>query len=132
MAIENFNERLKKCRKEKGLTQTKIAEKAGMGVATIIRYEKGERVPNLDVINQIAEALELPIDELLYNVPLPPSEEIQQALKKYSQYIISGKNQLNESFDKLNNKGKQKAVEYVTDLSEQEKYTKPDKNVENK
>lgn len=132
MNIENFNDRLKKCRKEKGLTQAKLAGKAGMGVATIIRYEKGERVPNLDVINQIAKALEIPIDELLYNVPLPPNEEMIRTIKQYNQYIASDKDQLNENFDKLNSKGKKKAVEYVTDLSEQEKYTKPDKDMENK
>ena len=36
-----FGEKLKKHRKEKGMTQKQLAEAIGVGATTIINYEKG-------------------------------------------------------------------------------------------
>ena len=37
-----FGEKLRRARKEKGLTQAELASQAGLGLRTIIAYEKGE------------------------------------------------------------------------------------------
>ncbi|HEU4471690.1 MAG TPA: helix-turn-helix transcriptional regulator [Flavisolibacter sp.] len=46
-------------RKQKGLTQEELAEKAGITVRTIQRIESGETIPRAYTIRAIAEALEL-------------------------------------------------------------------------
>lgn len=40
-----FGEKLRRARKEKGLTQAELANQAGLGLRTIIAYEKGETYP---------------------------------------------------------------------------------------
>lgn len=40
-----FGEKLRRARKEKGLTQAELALQAGLGLRTIIAYEKGETYP---------------------------------------------------------------------------------------
>lgn len=43
-------------RAEAGLNQTQAAEAAGVSVVTMVRYEKGETVPDGEVIFRLAEA----------------------------------------------------------------------------
>lgn len=58
-------ENIKKYRKEKELTQKDLGEKCGLSANSIIRYEKGHRQPTIEVLNQIAEALEVPVSALI-------------------------------------------------------------------
>ena len=48
---------LRVLRKNSGLTQTEIAEAAGITTTCYQRYESGERIPRLDVAIKIADAL---------------------------------------------------------------------------
>ncbi len=59
----NIGEKIKKYRKETGLTQKQLAEKIGRKEITIRKYESGEREPRISVINDICEALNIPIDK---------------------------------------------------------------------
>lgn len=59
---------LKIKRKEKGLTQSEIAEKAKISILAYQRYEYGERVPNVYIAQLIAKALQTTVEELF---PLP-------------------------------------------------------------
>ena len=62
----NFPEHLAALRKERGLTQPQLAEKIGLHVAQIRRYEAGTSQPTLDVIRSLAVALGVSADELLF------------------------------------------------------------------
>ncbi|ADV82721.1 helix-turn-helix domain-containing protein [Terriglobus saanensis] len=53
-------------RKERSLTQPQLAEKIGLHVAQIRRYEAGTSQPTLDVIRSLAVALGVSADELLF------------------------------------------------------------------
>ena len=59
----NIGEKIKKYRKEAGLTQKQLAEKINRKEITIRKYESGEREPRISIINDICEALNIPIDE---------------------------------------------------------------------
>src|SRR5690349_19557838 len=50
--------------KELGMTQAQLAERAGVHVRQIRRYERGEQQPVLSVAVKLAEALEISLDEL--------------------------------------------------------------------
>jgi transcriptional regulator with XRE-family HTH domain len=62
----NFPEHLAQLRKDKGLTQPQLAEKIGVHVAQVRRYEAGTSQPTLDVIRSLAVALGVSADELLF------------------------------------------------------------------
>lgn len=54
---------LKQFRKEKGLSQTELADKVGLKQTTISQYERGTRHPNLAMAKRLANALEISLDD---------------------------------------------------------------------
>ncbi len=80
-----IGEKIKKYRKEKGLTQKKLGELCGINEANIRKYELGKANPKIETIEKIAKALETTADELrgikrdiAYNV-----DEIVEVLNRY-------------------------------------------------
>ena len=57
--------RLKMMRKEKGLTQTRLAMELNTSQNTISRYETGEREPGIRELIKIADYFNVSIDYLL-------------------------------------------------------------------
>ena len=53
-----LSKRIKELRLEKGLTQTQLAEKAGINQSMIARWERGEREPFASAVLKLADALE--------------------------------------------------------------------------
>lgn len=74
-----FNERLKKYREEKGLTQAQLSELAGITTRQIQNYEGGKARPRLDAAEKIAKALNITTDELLGNADML----VAQVAEKY-------------------------------------------------
>lgn len=62
----SFPERLSAIRKERGLTQQVVADRAEIHVAQIRRYENGETQPALDVIRRLSIALNVSADMLVF------------------------------------------------------------------
>ncbi len=60
-----INERIKMLMKEKGMTQKELSLKANITEASMSKYLSGDRVPRIDVIVNIANALEVSVDALL-------------------------------------------------------------------
>lgn len=60
----NIGERLKKYRKEKRMTQKDVADRAGVTVTSVSRWENGEREPTFRDVEKIAEALGVTMEEL--------------------------------------------------------------------
>lgn len=54
-----FRKRLKEIRKKRELTQGQLGEKIFLSKAEICAYEKGKRIPPLDVLIRIANFLEI-------------------------------------------------------------------------
>jgi transcriptional regulator with XRE-family HTH domain len=73
-----FPERLAQIRKERGLTQQALAERVGIHVVQLRRYESGASQPTLDVIRNIALALSVSADLLLFGKDeRGPDEELK-------------------------------------------------------
>lgn len=53
--MATFAERLKKLRKEKGLTQPEFAKEIGCSASAVASYETGRRTPNLETILAMAD-----------------------------------------------------------------------------
>jgi transcriptional regulator with XRE-family HTH domain len=62
----SFPEHLAQLRKERGFTQPRLAEKIGLHVAQIRRYEAGTSQPTLNDIRSLAIARGVSADELLF------------------------------------------------------------------
>lgn len=60
-----IGERIKQARKAKGLKRKELAEKIGTTPQTICRYEADGRRPKVDAMLKIAEALNIPVSDLL-------------------------------------------------------------------
>lgn len=143
-----IGERIKKIRLEKGMTQKELAEKCGLFDSAIRRYESGRQNPKIGTVEKIANALGVNPMLLVYGEELSQTlksiNEVEEAINRNKrifarepngedmQYIINSNNRTKlkqdtiAKYDSLNTLGQQKANEYITDLSEQEKYTKPD------
>lgn len=60
-----FGTNLKEILKKKNMSQSELAEKAGLTGAAVSRYFKGTRIPKVTTAYKIAEALEVTVEELL-------------------------------------------------------------------
>ena len=63
----DFSERLTALRKQRNLTQAQLAERVGVAVLQIRRYEAGTSQPTLDVIRRLAVALSVSADMLVFD-----------------------------------------------------------------
>jgi transcriptional regulator with XRE-family HTH domain len=62
-----FAERLTALRKHHSLTHQALADRVGIHVTLLRRYEAGKTQPNLDTLRQIALALSIGADLLLFD-----------------------------------------------------------------
>ncbi|WP_020620873.1 helix-turn-helix domain-containing protein [Paenibacillus daejeonensis] len=65
MEYEQLAGRLRAFRKLKGYTQHELAQRLGISVAVLGSLERGTRVPEIKLLDQIATALEVSYDELI-------------------------------------------------------------------
>lgn len=84
---------IKKIRNLKGLKQSELAELSDVSRVAIGNYERGERTPNIDILNKIANALDVSITDLL-------SEDTNNDKSKVV-VDLSDKDKLDESYFKL-------------------------------
>lgn len=114
-----FSNELIKLRKEKGLTQQELADKLGLSRSAIGMYEKGNREPNFETLELIADFFNVRMERLIGKNPYDfgntdfqnnvnakskthldliqlinnlTDEQAQQALD-YIDYLISKRNQ---------------------------------------
>ena len=138
-----FCERLRSLRKERGLTQIELAEKAGIAVNSVRLYESGKITPKLDSLQKIAGALNVGIETLF-----APDQLIKQAVKEAAPKMFQEPDALKRvvekthlltiyqsederekeidilciDFCKLNLEGRKKAIERVHELTEVPRY----------
>jgi len=92
-----FGKMLKKLRLERGLRQADIAEKLGVVKATISMYESGQRMPNFETAEAIADILNVPLSFLIES-PIPhtsaPSGQVPPDFYKVEPHTFNVMDQL--------------------------------------
>ena len=69
-SLAGIGRRIAEIRREVGMTQDQLAEKADISVVHLSNVERGKKMPGLPVLIRIAEALEVATDWILRaNVP---------------------------------------------------------------
>jgi transcriptional regulator with XRE-family HTH domain len=63
-----FHERLRQLRKQRGVTQDELAERAGINRSYLSAIENGHSSPTIDVVEQLAKGLGVNVWELLSTV----------------------------------------------------------------
>lgn len=77
MAIKIGN-RVKSIREAKHLSQSDLAARLGIDRSTLARYELGSRMTNIMVLWDIADCLEVSLDELTCRTDFKDDQEIGQ------------------------------------------------------
>ena len=140
----SIGERIKRVRKEKGLTQKQLADRIDSAVITVRQYENSKRQPSLTTINSIAAALDKSLIELLDEEPASNDSENDDAANSRYSYkdpaeqlaILNKMTGYVKDYaetgvfialfeDCLNIRGKRKVMEYMEDLIAQSRYLKP-------
>ena len=91
-----FGEKLRRARREKGLTQAELANQAGLGLRTIIAYEKGETYPQKRSTYQtLADILGVQADDLhneetTTNTPPLSRAQWENAKQQYEKLLPDG------------------------------------------
>jgi transcriptional regulator with XRE-family HTH domain len=88
----DFAQRLAAFRKERGLTQQALADRVGVHLTQINRYETGDSQPTLDVIRRLAIALTVSADELIFGKDeRGPDEDLRLQFEAISQFDAEDK-----------------------------------------
>jgi transcriptional regulator with XRE-family HTH domain len=68
----------------RGLTQGELGTKAGMAAASVSHFETGQRVPSLDSLVKLADALEVSVDSLLGRAPVEKAPQLDPVFLRAS------------------------------------------------
>lgn len=146
----SVGEKIKQLRKRENMTQKELAQRTGFAEITIRQYENHNRTPKLETLIKIADALNVPVYELLDDFRAELSEiprkfeatfkqslqmtreSINEALPKFAENAQDVLNSdfrsafLLNDFGRLNNAGRNVALERIKELTEIERYIAPD------
>lgn len=73
--LKSLGERIKTIRKERKVTQERLAEVADLNLSYMSEIERGQANVSLCIVNSIAEALKVSIAELLAGLPKDKSSD---------------------------------------------------------
>lgn len=118
----SIGENIKKYRKEKGLTQKELADKLNIATNSLSRYEIGERRPPIDMIEKIAEILNVTPIQLMYD------EEVENTLnqsaddeaQRQEMYLKELRKDTINKYDSLDPFGQKAANKYINFLAKDE------------
>lgn len=77
-----------KQRKEKGLTQQELGDKVGVGYRAVSKWETGQTMPDISIINELSKNLGITTDELLNGELSKPKSSTSKSNKKYLLLLI--------------------------------------------
>lgn len=98
MNQEKIGKFISKCRKEKNITQSELAEKLGVTDRSVSNWENGKNMPDLSLFIPLCELLNISINELLSGEKIS-KEEYQN---KFEENIINTISYSNKKIDQKN------------------------------
>lgn len=75
--MNSIGERLRAARKEKGLTQTELAERLGISFVGVSQWESGKRNPKKETLVRLADVLDVPVSYLTGTDTLNDDEALE-------------------------------------------------------
>lgn len=116
MGLEKLNE----LKKKRGLTNLQLSQMTGITISTIDKITSGNNTnPKLRTIEALCKALGCTLNDLVY--------DIEHSNEQKNAHIVideSDKQKLLHNYEKLNDTGKEKLLEYAEDLVFSGRYVK--------
>ncbi len=96
MNLEKTGNLIKELRKEKGLTQEKLAEEFNVSRRTVSRWETGSNLPDLDILIDMSDYFDVDLRELLDGERKSEkmNKELEETVLKVAEYSNEDKNKL--------------------------------------
>ena len=84
-----LNDNLKRIRQKKGFTQEELAARVNVVRQTVSKWEKGLSVPDADLLQSLADVLEVSVSELLGAAAIEPEnrDEVAQQLARINEQL---------------------------------------------
>ena len=92
----SFPQKIAQVRKENGYTQQVMADKLGIHVSQLKRYEAGTSQPTLDVFRKLVLALHISADVLLFDKERGPDDDLRLHFEAASSLDPDEKNVIKE------------------------------------
>lgn len=80
---------LQQKRKQKEITQKELADILGVTFQAVSRWEKGDSIPDLDSLDNLAKFYNVSIDEILQRNPVSNSERLPENFRYVITLIVS-------------------------------------------
>ena len=87
---QTFGSRISALRKEKGMTQSALAEKMGVTDKAVSKLERDLSFPDVGSLPKLAQIFELTVDELLQGTPVPKAETAGENAGDLVRLILKG------------------------------------------
>lgn len=113
-----IGEKIKKRRRELGISQERLAEILGVTYQQVQRYENGMNKLNVENIQVIAEALAVPVSYFLEDI------KAYIAAEELTPYLPAEEGKLLKYFREIKEKGSKNLVLQVARLAARMKYSK--------
>lgn len=122
-------------RKKLGLTQSQLADIAHISRVAIGNYERGDRIPKIDIMIDISDALGVDLGELIsesefkeiahkWSIDIQNEIKTDEKERQENDPILQLYRDTLEKYKSLNYEGQLKVNDYVSDLVQIFKYTK--------
>jgi transcriptional regulator with XRE-family HTH domain len=86
--LAGVGDRLRQLRQERSCTLAGLAETTGISVSTLSRLESGKRKPSLELLLPIAQAHQVPLDELVGAPPVGDPRVHLNAIRRKDSTIV--------------------------------------------
>ncbi|MFJ4685248.1 helix-turn-helix domain-containing protein [Streptomyces sp. NPDC091377] len=86
--LSGVGPRLRQVRKEREVTLSALAEATGISVSTLSRLESGLRKPSLELLLPIAQAHQVPLDELVGAPPVGDPRVRAKPIERYGRTYL--------------------------------------------
>ena len=85
-----FGENLKTLRKNKGITQEELAVRLNIVRQTISKWEKGQSIPDAEMLVKLADIFEVPVSQLLGSriEPDAQSDALAEQLARINEQLV--------------------------------------------
>lgn len=131
--------RIRRARQQRGATLQEIADKTGISMYLLSRYENGQRPIRVEQLASIAQVLDVPVEDLVVgglqsdaNASGNPSSVDQTTPEDCAPRFEARQEQdaefsmLTEYFDRLNAVGRREAVKRVEEMTHLPRYQRRD------
>lgn len=122
----NFGERIKKIRLEQGLSQSELGKRMDITQQAVAKYERLTEQPKLETVRRLAEALNVPMGDLVANWSDYNTSEIITDLEENDRAVHLNRQArlIARYYEELNALGQSKAIEQVEMLTKIPEYQK--------